>query len=196
VQKTELPLFPLNSVVFPGGSVPLRIFEQRYLDMVRDCARTDSGFGICLILKDPGDGLPVKHANIGTLVRISDWFTHDDGLLGIMGRGGRRFRVISTEIQADGLGLAQVEWIMPEPPAPLPVEYSVLSAIVARYMEQAQEHFPDFQPDDLNNAVFVGYRLAELLPLNMDEKQKLLEISDPLRRLKLLQKALPRFQGD
>ena len=194
--KTELPLLPLNTVVFPGGTVPLRIFEQRYLDMVRDCARTDSGFGVCLIREDPGEGIPVKHVDIGTLVRISDWFTHDDGLLGIMVRGGRRFRVISTELQADGLSLGQVEWIMPEPPVPLPVEYSVLSAIVARYMEQAQEHFPDYQPEDLNNAVFVGYRLAELLPLNTDEKQKLLEISEPLRRLQLLQKALPRFQGD
>ena len=194
--KTELPLFPLSTVVFPGGSVPLRIFEQRYIDMVRDCARTDSGFGVCLILDDPGKGKPVKHAAIGTLVRISDWFTHDDGLLGIMGRGGRRFQVITSEVQSDGLGIGQVEWIMPEPPAALPVEYSVLSAIVARYMEQAQEHFPDYQPEDLNNAVFVGYRLAELLPLNSNEKQKLLEISDPLRRLRLLQQALPRFQGD
>ena len=189
----EIPLFPLDTVLFPGGELPLQIFEQRYLDMVRECTRTESSFGVCLILKSEDEDV-TRHALVGTTARICDWYTQDNGLLGIACQGTRRFKVSATHRRKNDLLIGRVEALSPETPVELPLEYSVLSAIVARYMEQAHDQFPDFIPAQLEDAVFVGYRLAELLPISATEKQSLLEMNDVLDRLEMLQRVLPRFQ--
>lgn len=190
---SEAPLFPLDTVLFPGGELPLQIFEPRYLDMVRECTRTDSGFGVCLILERQGEG-HAQHALVGTAARICDWYTLENGLLGIICRGTQRFRITSTTSRDNGLLIGAIQWLKPEPAVDLPLEYSVLSTIVARYMEQARDQFPDFVPAQLEDAVFVGYRLAELLPISKQEKQTILELDNVVERLDLLQRALPRFQ--
>ena len=190
---SEIPLFPLDTVLFPGGDLPLQIFEPRYLDMVRECTRTESSFGVCLILDKGPDG-SASHASIGTAARICDWYTQENGLLGIICKGTQRFRVSSTACRDNGLLVGQVEWLKTEAAVNLALEYSVLSTIVARYMEQAMDQFPDFVPAQLENAVFIGYRLAELLPLSNEEKLALLEMDNVSERLDMLQRVLPRFQ--
>jgi len=191
---TEIPLFPLRTVLFPGGNLPLRIFEQRYLSMIRECASQDTGFGVCLIQEGEEAIAPVKPARIGTLARIVDWFTLEDGLLGVSTVGTARFLTEHTRKQEDGLFIGQVSWL-PEPsPCPVPVAHSVLSGVLGRFMEKVGDDYPEYRPDLLQDAVWVGYRLTELLPLPTIEKQHLLELSDPVARLQTLVEILPRFQ--
>jgi len=196
MSAVEIPLFPLRTVLFPDGYLPLRIFEQRYLKMVRDCARSETGFGVCLIVQGEEAIAPVKTAQVGTLAKIVDWYTLEDGLLGVSSRGTRRFRLKHTRRQDDGLLTGTVGWL-PEPsPCTVPEPYFVLSQIVGRFMEKLEQHYPSFTPDRLDDAVWLGYRLAELLPLSAIEKQNLLELNDPMERLQNLLEILPRFQSD
>ena len=105
----RLPLFPLNTVLFPGGLLPLKIFEPRYLDLVSDCMRNNTGFGICLISEGQEAGEPATVHEIGTMVNIVDWERRSDGLLGILVHGERRFRVKSTRTEKNGLLVADVQ---------------------------------------------------------------------------------------
>lgn len=192
----DIPLFPLRTVLFPGGFLPLRIFEQRYLDMVKNCAQQDSSFGVCLIREGGEAVVPVKTADVGTHARIVDWYTLDDGLLGVSAIGGSRFVTEATSRQDDGLLRARVR-ILPEPPAcPLPTQYDLLAEVLGRFMEKVGHQYPSFSQENLHDAVWVGYRLAELLPLTGIEKQHLLELSDPFERLQSLIDVLPRFQSE
>ncbi len=192
----EIPLFPLRTVLFPDGFLPLRIFEQRYLKMVRDCASSNSDFGVCLILEGEEAIAPVRPASIGTLAEIVDWYTLEDGLLGVSAVGADRFHVQHTQRQANGLMMGQVELLPEPPPQPIPEAYSVLSQVVARFMEKVGDQYPGFTPENMDDASWVGYRLAELLPLAAIEKQQMLELNDPLRRLQDLLNVLPRFQSE
>ncbi|RLD03422.1 MAG: peptidase S16 [Chloroflexota bacterium] len=189
-----MPLFPLRTVLFPGGSMPLKIFEQRYLSMVRECTGNDSGFGICMIREGEEAVAPVKPARIGTLAHIVDWFTLEDGLLGVSTVGTIRFVTENIRRRKNGLFMGQISWL-PEPPLmPVPEAFSVLSAVLARFMENLGNQYPEYTPDHLQDASWVGYRLSELLPLASIEKQHMLELSDPLDRLQSLLDILPRFQ--
>jgi len=191
----EIPLFPLRSVLFPGGFLPLRIFEQRYLKMVRDCARNETGFGVCLIREGEEAVSPVKTTEIGTHARIVDWYTLEDGLLGVSAVGTVRFVVDTSWQEDDGLFRARVN-VLPEPaPHRLPEAYSLLAEVLGRFMEKVGHQYPSWSEDCLEDAVWVGYRLAELLPLAGIEKQHLLELSDPMERLQSLVDVLPRFQS-
>ena len=192
--QLEVPLFPLETVFYPGGELALQIFETRYIDLVRYCTRNDTCFAICLTL--PGDDhQPAKHTKMGTAARICDWYTRENSLLGISVNGLNRISVQKTRVQDNGLIIAEVSWLKQESRVALPIEFSVLATIVARYIEKAGEKFPDFRPEQLEDAVFISYRLAELLPLRVEEKQNLLELDDVLERLRILQRALPRFQS-
>jgi hypothetical protein len=191
----EIPLFPLRSVLFPGGLLPLRIFEQRYLKMVRDCARNETGFGVCLIREGEEAVSPVKTTEIGTHARIVDWYTLEDGLLGVSAVGTVRFVVDTSWQEDDGLFRARVN-VLPEPaPHRLPEAYSLLAEVLGRFMEKVGHQYPSWSEDCLEDAVWVGYRLAELLPLAGIEKQHLLELSDPMERPQSLVDVLPRFQS-
>jgi len=191
-----MPLFPLRTVLFPEGFLPLRIFEQRYLSMVRNCARSDSEFGVCLIVEGEEAIAPVRTARVGTLARIVDWYTLEDGLLGVSATGTSRFLLRHTHRQEDGLQLGAVERL-PEPqPCTVPEGYSVLSQVVGRFMDKLGPDYPTYSPERLDDAVWLGYRLSELLPLSMVEKQNLLEMDDPVDRLQALLEILPKFQSD
>jgi Lon protease-like protein len=194
MSTVEIPLFPLRAVLFPGGNLPLRIFEQRYLTMIRECTSNDRGFGVCMIQEGEEAIAPVKSAPVGTLAQIVDWYTLEDGLLGVAAVGTTRFFTENTWRREDGLFVAQVRWL-PEPPSPeLPEAYSVLSGVLFRFMEKLSQQYPEYTPAHLQDASWVGYRLSELLPLSSIEKQHLLELSDPLERLQNLLEILPRFQ--
>lgn len=190
----DVPLFPLRTVLFPGGQLALRIFEPRYLDMVRECARQDSGFGICLILQGRETSAPAIPAAVGTIARITDFHTGGDGLLTIVVEGGARFRVDRTRARSDGLLRGSVAMWPPEPQQEVPVEFALLQSIAERLVETMtpqSRHAPRSMYDD---AGWVGFRLAELLPLDVEEQQHMLELTDPLQRLAELRDVLPRFQ--
>ncbi|NCT66853.1 MAG: peptidase S16 [Rhodanobacteraceae bacterium] len=192
--STELPLFPLATVLFPGGPLTLRIFEPRYLDLVRESARRDAPFGVCLILEGEEVGAPARPATVGTLARITDFYTLPDGLLGISAEGGGRFQVASTRVRDNGLLLGQARLWPDEPQLPVPPEHGLLATILERLLEQLDGVYAQVERARLDDASWVGFRLAELLPLAQPEKQHLLEMTDPLQRLAQLAHYLPRFQ--
>jgi Lon protease-like protein len=181
----EIPLFPLNTVLFPGGPVALRIFEARYLDMIRRCMREDSGFGVVLIREGPEAGGPATTYDVGTYARITDFSQQPDGLLGISAVGDRRFHILERRRARDGLNLADVEWLPPERAVPLPEEFAELGPAVESAMAQAAEVYLDVErhPGD---AAWVSARLVEVLPLAAGHKQHCLELDDPVERLRYL----------
>jgi Lon protease-like protein len=187
----EMPLFPLASVLFPGGQLQLRIFEPRYLDLVRECTRHGTGFGVCLILQGQEVGEP---AAIGTVARISDFHRDDDGLLGIVAEGGSRFRVARSRVRSDGLLRGDVEVWPDEPEQQVPVEFALLQTILERLIETMAPHWRHAPRSAYDDASWLGFRLAELLPLDTGEQQRMLELNDPLQRLAELRDILPRFQ--
>lgn len=195
VNQDDIPLFPLNTVLFPGGLLSLRIFEPRYLDLVRDCSRNDSGFGVCLILAGRESGEPATPAAVGTVARIEDFYSLPDGLLGIRARGGRRFRVANTRVRDNGLVHGQVHWLAEEPTLALPPEYGLLALILERLLEQVGGEHAQAERHQFDDASWVGFRLAELLPVQPAERQHWLQLTDPLQRLDGLMRCIPRFQA-
>lgn len=183
-----IALFPLNTVLFPGGPLALRIFEPRYLRMVSECLKADRGFGVCLISDGAEAGTPAECHDVGTLARIVDWDRLPDGLLGVRGRGERRFRVQAREVAEDGLITAGVSWIDdPEPPA-LPAGYDSLVTRLREVLDENAELYGS-EPRRFDDALWVSYRMAEVLPFDMASKQMLLELDDPLQRLRWTREA-------
>jgi Lon protease-like protein len=195
-EQADIPLFPLNVVLVPDGHLPLRIFERRYLDMIRDCSGTGTPFGVVLVMSDADPGQPAAHARVGTDAHIRDFHTLEDGLLGIVARGGRKFHVDATRARDDGLLIGSVTYLAPEPDRELPPEYGLLADIVRGFMDKVGEDYPAFENPRIDDAGWVGQRLTELLPLDIREKQGLLELDDPLARLQTLLEYLPRFQAE
>src|SRR5512138_2517651 len=187
--SASIPLFPLHTVLFPGGPLRLRIFEPRYLDMVSRCMREDSGFGVALIVAGREAGGAAQTVPVGTLARIVDFEQLDNGLLGITARGERRFRIVHAHQESDGLNVAQVEWLDAEPRAEVLPQHAVLAELLRRALEQIGPAYGAVTPA-YDDATWVGMRLAEILPLAPVEQQQLLELSDGLERLQWLQARL------
>lgn len=196
MKREVLPLFPLQTVLFPGGPLSLRIFEPRYLDLVRDCTSGDSEFGVCLVRNSDQPGLPTAPFGIGTTARIIDFFTMEDGLLGIRASGIDRFLIHSTTIRDNGLLTGEIDRLPAEPEALLDEQFLLLRTVLERMLEQVGSLYPRFGERELSDATWVGYRLAELLPLEPAEKQQLLEMDDAEQRLYQITELIPRFQKD
>jgi Lon protease-like protein len=194
VPLIDIPLLPLSTVLFPCGRIALRIFEQRYLELMRDCARDDSGFGVCLILEGREVGEPAVPAAVGTVARITDFYTLPDGLLGIAAEGGARFKVATTRVRDNGLVHGDVRFWPDEPLVPVPPEHGLLATILERLIEKAGGPFANAERSRYDDASWVGFRLAENLPLAETERQHLLQMTDPLQRLAALMHYMPRFQ--
>lgn len=194
--RNDLPLFPLSNVLFPGGVLRLRIFEPRYLDLVRECCRDGSGFGVCLIVDGEEVGAPAVPAAIGTIAHITDFYTLEQGLLGITAEGRERFRVEHTRIRDNGLIRSQIQRWDAETSAPVPAEFGLLPVILDRLLGQMSLPARHADRRCFDDASWVGFRLAEVLPLATGERQQMLETTDPLHRLALLRDALPRFQRE
>ena len=182
--SAEIPLFPLNAVLFPGGPLPLRIFETRYLDMVSRCLKREEGFGVCLIEQGNETG-PAHTYTVGTLARIRDWSSGADGLLKILALGDQRFRVTRVRTQHDGLNIGEVEWLPDEPSVLLPDTAKPLAELLLQILTQMEERYAAVTPA-YEDATWVGYRLAEILPLPVAQRQYLLEISDARMRLDII----------
>jgi Lon protease-like protein len=178
----DLPIFPLGTVLFPAGRLPLRIFEPRYVNMTRACLRENSVFGVALIRAGFEVGSPAIPNEIGCTARIQEWSEPSPGLFTLMARGETRFRIRQRRTQPDGLIRAGVELIEPPDPLPLPDRHATLGRLLQRLIDDfGAQHFP--QPFRLDDAAWVGHRLAELLPVPPERKQKLLEILDPMSLL-------------
>lgn len=183
--ESSIALFPLNAVLFPGGPLKLRIFEARYVDMIGRCMREGSCFGVAMIVEGVEAGGAARTVQIGTSARIVDFEQMKDGLLGITAVGDRRFRIESTARQSDGLNVAQVEWLPVEPALPVPVECDYLVQLLQHALPQLAPAY-DFTPVLYDDASWVGSRLVEILPLPLEEKQRCLEMPEPLQRLEYL----------
>jgi Lon protease-like protein len=181
----DIALFPLNTVLFPGGLLPLRIFETRYVDMVGGCMRQNASFGVVLIVEGNETGAAVNIVEVGTAARIVDFQTQPDGLLGLLCRGERRFRVQQRSQQADGLNRATVEWLQDASLTPLDPQFLPLVGVLRKVMARLANIGRFIEPN-YEDASWVSHRLAEFLPLEPAWQQRLLEIDDANVRLGLL----------
>jgi hypothetical protein len=187
----SLPLFPLNTVVFPGGMQPLRIFEQRYLTMIKQAIADNTTFGICAIREGTETGTPAVPYSVGTLVRITDWDMPQNGILHIDTLAQERFVIRSTRTDPSGLLLGAIEAVSSEPAVAIPDDLELAVEILRHVIDEyGDAHFPS--PHEFNNAVWVGYRLSEVLPLKLSIKQNLLEMNDSLTRLRILTEFLKK----
>ena len=189
-EPTTLPLFPLKTVLFPGGVLPLKVFEQRYVTMTKACLQDDKPFGVCLLTRgnEVAGHSVTEFAPVGTLASIVSWDMPQLGILHLKAEGTTRFRVHSHAAADDGLMVGQVTAISPEPPLALPDSHRPLAKLLELLIDRlGREHFPAALA--LGDASWVGYRLAELLPLPLSIKQSMLEINDCEVRLE----ALARF---
>jgi Lon protease-like protein len=190
-EPAALPLFPLKTVLFPGGVLPLKVFEQRYVTMAKACLRDEQPFGVCLLTQgqEVAGGGTVAFAPIGTRARIASWDMPQLGILHLRTEGLVRFQVQSHATAEDGLVIGQVTDLAPEPEVALPDAFKPLATLLELLINRVgKENFPtDLEFDD---GSWVGYRLAEILPLPLPIKQSMLEINDAEVRLTVLAKFL------
>lgn len=189
--NSVISLFPLHTVLFPGGPLPLRIFETRYVDMVRRCMRAGEPFGVVLIQDGEEAGEVASTAVVGCSARIADFNRLNDGLLGISCVGERKFRVDRVWRAADGLNMAEISWLAEEAALALPAEFSGMADPVRRALDELGEVYQHVERK-FDDAAWVGSRLAELLPLAPNDKQALLELNDPVARLTALQAVMEK----
>lgn len=177
-----IPLFPLNTVLFPGGVLPLRIFEPRYLDMVSKCLRTETGIGVILIKEGSEVGDAAEPHDLGTMTSICYWTKRKDGLLGVTLKGEQRFRIISHSVEANQLITAEVELLPAEAETQVLGEYQHLVELLRQIIDQLEPPYTTM-PTHYDDAGWVSARLVEILPLQLSEKQWFLQVEDPLERL-------------
>ena len=189
----RIPLFPLNTVLFPGGPLPLRIFETRYIDMISERMRSDAPFGV-LLIKDGHEAAPSSTYEVGTLARITDWYQGSDGLLGVTAIGEQRFRLLSAERQPDGLNIGEVELLPEEPPMVMPEEYKGMATILAGVLDDLGRLYESLQRN-YDDAGWVTCRFVEILPIDLEQKQQCLESGDPAERLALVNELLDTVRG-
>jgi Lon protease-like protein len=187
-QLTELPLFPLNTVLFPGGRLPLRIFEQRYMDMAKACLRDGTPFGVCLIREGREVGAPALPAAVGTLARIAAWDMPQLGVLQITALGEQRFRILERRVQPDGLARASIQMMEEEIDSTIPTSCAACVKLLERVIEQQAGLIEP--PHRLDSSSWVSSRLAELLPLPLPAKQELLELDNARTRIERLNELL------
>ncbi len=180
-----LPIFPLQTVLFPGGRLPLRVFEARYMDMASECLKSGQPFGVCLIKEGREVGTPAVPESIGCSARIIECDMQQLGVLNVVTRGERRFRILSREANAQGLVCADVEWLAPEEEAVVPDEYAGCVTLLKMIAEDSR--FAALSADaHYESATWVSYRLSEVLPIPARVKQMLLELTGSVPRLQVL----------
>ena len=186
-QTQETFIFPLNTVLFPGGMLPLKIFEQRYLDMTKVCISEDRPFGVCLIKEGREVGTPAVPSEVGCLARITQWDMPQLGIFHLMTEGTQRFRIAHSSVQKSCLISATIE-ILPGEQKVAP-QGTLCSEVLRAIVEKlGAERFPP--PHRFDDAAWISYRLSEVLPISLDTRQQLLQIGDPQMRLAQLSQIL------
>ena len=195
MSNRTLPLSPLGSVLFPAGPLELRIFEPRYVDMVGRCMKEGTGFGVVLLVEGPEAGSgSLMTAAVGTEATIVDFDRLDDGLLGLTCVGRERLRIVRAWRQDDGLNLGEVHDIPADPVAPVPDECLHLAEALRRLYPSLGPSYAWVAPR-FDDAGWLANRLAELAPLEPAVKQGLVELDDPVERLRYLA-PLIRLESD
>lgn len=192
----KLPLFPLDTVLFPGCTLDLQIFEARYLDMVSGCLKAGHGFGVVRIIEGSEVGLAASEfAMTGCEALIRDWQQRPNGLLGIRVEGGRRFDVQSAEVQRDQLTVGDISWRDEDEELPLDDEHADLAIL----LEALGQH-PMVEALGMGRAAqgqrSLAHQLAYLLPFQPEQKIELLQLDDPRLQLQRIQRWLEQLQGD
>ncbi len=189
----RVPLFPLNTVMFPGGVLPLRIFEPRYLDMVSDCLRHDTPIGVILIREGQEVGQAADTYSMGTLSIISYWNRRNDGLLGITLRGTQRFRLLTHEIMPNQLVMAEVVDLPVPQPIQVHSKYQTMANLLRKIIAQLEPPYTTM-PAHYDNLEWVSARLCEFLPMPLEYKQQLLECDDVINRIEQLYVMMQRSE--
>lgn len=184
----KLPVFPLGSVLFPGGLLSLRIFEARYMDMAKACLKNNSPFGIVLIKSGSEVGVPAEPEKVGTLARILEWDMQDLGILQVRVRGEQRFRLSTHYILSNGLMIGEMELIPPDLPVACP-ELPPCAAFLRKVLTQTGRMTADSEAK-FTDAEWVSLRITEMLPFGNSVKQKMLELTDVRMRLEVLHRFL------
>ncbi|HET7774201.1 MAG TPA: LON peptidase substrate-binding domain-containing protein [Burkholderiaceae bacterium] len=193
MSPSTLPLFPLSTVLFPGGVLPLRVFETRYMDMVRRAMKDKTPFGVVLIRAGKEVGAPAVPESVGCSARITGWDMSEPGILNISTFGERRFRVEGTSRASDGLLVGVVSWLDEPDTLPVPEELAECVHLLKRVIQDVDGDAGDdpaaqrfAQPHRLDDAGWVAQRLIEILPVPNQAKQKLLELGDPRAQLEIV----------
>lgn len=185
----RLPIFPLGTVLFPGGALPLRVFEARYVDMTRECMKSGAPFGVCLIREGAEVGAPAVPHDIGCLAHIVDWDMQQLGLLHVKTRGTRRFRIGATTLEPGGLLRARAQVLPADAPAGVAPEFASLVAVLKAVLPRVPaELMPE--PHRFDDATWLSNRLAEVLPIAPLARQKLMELDDAPSRLSIIHQFL------
>jgi Lon protease-like protein len=191
----QLPLFPLNTVLFPDGLLPLRIFEARYMDMARDCLRDGTSFGVCLITRGSEVGGPAAFESVGCVARIAAWDMPQLGVLSIRAVGVQRMRVSSSRLREDKLAIGEVELLEADVDGPPAQRHVDCVELLRRIIEDMQSNaagqdgdarLPFQPPWKFESSAWVGNRLCEVLPVPLKAKQKLMELDDAATRLDIV----------
>lgn len=189
----HIPLFPLQTVLYPDGPLPLRVFEPRYLDMISRCLRDDQVFGVVQIREGSETGV-ASTWDVGTLACITDWYQGSDGILGVTAVGSQRFRIDAVQREADGLLTGETLPLPPPPEMALPDRYLPMVQILDGVLSDLGRLYDDL-PRRYDDATWVGYRFAEILPFTPAQKQHCLELDDSVARLDLIQHVLRDVRG-
>jgi Lon protease-like protein len=183
---TELALFPLHTVLFPGGRLRLRVFEPRYLRMVSQCLREDLGFGVMTIRGDGSEvGSGAHFHELGVRARVCDFDPLKGGMLGITAIADRRIRALSSVVEPDGLVMGRVRVLPEEARVRLPIDYQAAALLLRRLMDQTTVN-PAASDPCWADAGWVAGRLTELLPLSDGAKQDILLLDDPSQRMDVI----------
>lgn len=185
----EVPVFPLNAVLLPGSLLPLKVFEQRYIEMTKGCIADNRPFGVCLIQEGGEVGAPAVPERVGCLATIVEWDMQQLGIFELKTLGTERFRIDSREVNPSGLITARITLLSEEPAVQLPDEHRNCAEVLRLIIDKVGKEFFR-EPFDFEDSAWVSYRLAEALPLKLDAKQKLLELDSSAARLKVLHKFL------
>lgn len=195
----KVPVFPLKTVLFPGSSLPLQIFEPRYLDMVRYCVQNDTGFIITLLQSGPEvsskQAATIAIHNIGTYANIIDFQQLSNGLLGVTVFGEKRVLIDNTETLDNHLVIAEVSDYVEEIETPVPDNFSDLSLLLSNLLDQPAI-MDYYDRPKLKDAVDISWRLSELLPLSFDTKQQLLATEYAVQRLHILKVSVEKLTLD
>ncbi|KPK07744.1 MAG: hypothetical protein AMJ64_05775 [Betaproteobacteria bacterium SG8_39] len=185
----DVALFPLQTVLYPDGLLPLRLFEQRYLEMAKSCLREDRPFGVCCIREGREVGTPATPHDVGCLARIAHWDMAQLGVLSIVAQGTQRFRILERRVERDGLARASIALLPQARDAEITETHQGCVRFLRAILEQTETALIA-QPARYESSVWVSARLAERLPLPLELKQALLEMDDGAERLARLGAAL------
>jgi uncharacterized protein len=197
----NITIFPLGTVLFPAGVLPLRIFEARYVDMVRDCMRNDEPFGVCLITEGKEIGVAAEHESVGCAARIVNFDKEASGILSIRTLGENRFTILTKNITPQGLIKADVEWLNVETDATVPTDMQRCTELVEQVISELVDTEADPMkrvlepPYLLKSASWISHRLCEILPFAPGSRQLMLEMNDPLERLAIVNQVLQKHAG-